>query len=100
RSGKVQFLKVMVVVMGFLIIAGVITLATVITKRLAGHAEPGFTDRSVALPQGARVVSAIPAEGRLAVHLALPDGSARIEFFDLRSGRPAGTIALSPEVPK
>ncbi len=95
-----QFLKVMVVVMGFLIIAGVITLATVITKRLAGHTETGFTERSVTLPEGARVISAVPADGRLVVHLALPDGSVRVELFDLRSGRPAGTIALSPEVPR
>lgn len=93
-------LKILVVVMGVMIVAGVVTLAMVIAQRLAGAAGGGFTERSVEVPAGARVIGAAPGEGRLALTLEMPDGSVRIELIDLRTGKSTGALAIAPAAPR
>lgn len=98
-----RLLKVLVVVMGVLIVAGVVTLAAVIVQRIGGAAsgsDAGFGRQALAVPAGARVVGAVPGDGRVAIHIELPDGTARIELVDMQSGKSAGTIAIAPAIPR
>ena len=86
--------------MGMLIVVGVIVLAMVIAQRLSGATKVGIGERTVSLPEGGRVIGAAPGDGKLAVTIAMPDGSTRIELFDLSSGKSVGAIAIPPAAPR
>ena len=68
------WLKVLVIVMGLLIVAGFVVIAAEIARRMstpnAGRppASATFSER-IALPSGARVVSMTAAGDRLVVHV-------------------------------
>ena len=93
-------LKVLVVVMGLLIVVGVITLAMVIAQRLGSATTARISERTLTLPAGGRVIGAAPGDGMLAVTVEMPDGTTRIELFDLSSGKSAGAIAIAPAAPR
>ncbi|MFN4091063.1 MAG: DUF6476 family protein, partial [Alphaproteobacteria bacterium] len=69
-----QALKILVVVMGIMIIAGTVTLAVVIAQRLSGSGAGarGFAEQTLTVPDGARVVAAVPGDGHVAVQIELP----------------------------
>ncbi|WP_426958101.1 DUF6476 family protein [Muricoccus radiodurans] len=88
-------LKVLVVGMGVLIVAGTVTLVALIVQR-AGGVRPELPAVVGALgqPEGARIGGIAPAaEGRVAVWVQRPDGD-RILLVDGRSGRPVGEVRL------
>ena len=102
ESTGLRVLKVLVVVMGVLIVAGVITIVVTIVQRMSDKSEQkqsvavpvagGFDTRSVALPVGARVVSVSADGGRLFIHVEAADGRASVLVLDGASGTTIGTL--------
>ncbi|HTR84223.1 MAG TPA: DUF6476 family protein [Reyranella sp.] len=95
------WLKVLVVVMGLLIVAGFVVVAAEIARRMsspnAGRTPAGaaYSER-VALPPGAKVVSMNAVGERLAVHVEDKDGLSTAYIVDPRSGALVGTITFPP----
>ena len=102
------WLKVLVIVMGLLIVAGFIVVAAEIARRMsspnatrspaapAGTAS-GFSER-IALPTGARVVSMTAAGDRLVVHVETQGGPAFAYVVDPRNGALLGTVEFPPGI--
>jgi hypothetical protein len=94
------WLKVLVIVMGLLIVAGFIVIAAEIARRMSNSSLTGapaaaFNSR-IALPSGARVVSMQSAGDRLIVHVEMQGGPAAAYVVDPRSGALVGTIDFPP----
>ncbi len=98
------WLKVLVIVMGLLIVAGFIVVAAEIARRMstpnaarppASGAASGFSER-IALPPGARVVSMSAVGDRLVIHVETQGGPAAAYVVDPRSGALLGTIEFPP----
>ncbi|MDA9975312.1 DUF6476 family protein [Alphaproteobacteria bacterium] len=105
-----KVLKTLVVVMGVLIIAGVITIVVTIVSRISDKANKQgvkttvgivasadlvpFSDIIQALPAGGRVVSVSADIGRLYVHYETPDGGARVLVLDSATGGKLGEISF------
>jgi len=96
------WLKVLVIVMGLLIIAGFIVVAAEIARRMS---TPNVTHspatgapfaQRIALPPGAHVVSMNAAGDRLVVHVEAKDGLSTAYVVDPRTGALLGTIAFPP----
>ena len=100
RTYAPLWLKVLVIVMGLLIVAGFIVVAAEIARRLstpnAARAPSGTFAERIALPSGARVVSMAAAGDRLVVHVETPGGPAAAYIVDPRSGALLGTIEFPP----
>jgi hypothetical protein len=101
-------LKVLVVVMGVLLLAGVAVVIVTIMTRLAQHpaataaaAMEGrpvpFGTTTLALPAGARVIEMQSAGRRLALRLRHADGSEALLILDPDTGTEIGTIELKPQ---
>ena|ERR1700676_2118607 len=92
-------LKILVVVMGVMILAGFATLLVVIAGRLSRGASVTASSQSFAaspieLPAGARI-EAIGAGGdRLVLGLVLADGNRELIIIDLATGHRLGAIPL------
>lgn len=86
-------LKVAVVVMGVLIIAGTVTLVVLLTTRMSGG---GGAVASAVLdePIGTRIAGTSAAPDRLALQLQ-GGGPDRVVVVDTRTGRVLGRVALS-----
>jgi hypothetical protein len=97
-----MWLKVLVVVMGLLIVAGFIVVAAEIARRMSSPAPTRppasavFSER-IALPAGAKVVSMTTAGERLVVHVETPSGPAAF-IVDPRNGALLGTVEFPPGV--
>ena len=94
--GSVRALKILVVVMGVLIVAGTLTLVMLIVQRVggAGHSAPsGRWEAALDQPEGSRIAGIAAAEGALAIWVARPDGE-RILLLDPQRGRVAGEVRL------
>jgi hypothetical protein len=99
------WLKVLVIVMGLLIVAGFIVVAAEIARRMStpNAARPpasgaaAFAER-IALPSGARVVSMSPLGERLVVHVETQGGPSAAYFVDPRNGALLGTVEFPPGV--
>ena len=96
------WLKVLVIVMGLLIVAGFVVIAAEIARRMSTSNAPrppagsaGFAER-IALPSGAQVLSMTAVGDRLIVHVEGQDGLSTAYVVDPRSGALLGTIAFPP----
>ena len=90
---NMRALKLAVVVMGVLIIAGTATLAVLVVERLAGHA--GTTPLSVQLDEPpATRIAASASTGEQLTLLLQGGGPDRVVVIDLRSGRVRDRVAL------
>lgn len=98
------WLKVLVIVMGLLIIAGFVVIAAEIARRMstpnagrspASSGSSAFAQR-IALPSGARVVSMNAAGDRLVVHVETQGGPSAAYVVDPRNGALLGTIEFPP----
>ena len=92
-------LKILVIVMGLVILAGSAALIVVILGRLSksgpGTAPPQpFAASPIELPSGARIEAMSTGSGRLVVEIVLPDGNRRLLIIDLATGRQLGAIPL------
>ncbi len=98
------WLKVLVIVMGLLIVAGFIVIAAEIARRMStsnvshppAAAGASFAQR-IALPPGAHVVSMNAAGDRLVVHVEAKDGLSTAYIVDPRTGALLGTIVFPPD---
>lgn len=92
-------LKILVIVMAVVILAGSAALIVVIAGRLS-RSEPGATPGQpiaaapIDIPAGARVESMGVGSDRLVLDIVLPDGDRRLVIIDLATGRRLGTIPL------
>lgn len=100
------WLKVLVIVMGLLIVAGFVVIAAEIARRMStpNAARPpasgmtgGFSER-IALPSGARVVSMNAVGDRLVVHVETQGGPSTAYIVDPRNGALLGTVEFPPGV--
>jgi hypothetical protein len=101
-DGSMRALKVLVVVMGVLLVAGVIALAMVVVARV----ERGATAASLApakagplreaLPAGSHILATDLSGDRLFVRVALAEGGEQLLLFDAKSGAPVAVIELAP----
>ena len=96
------WLKVLVIVMGLLIVAGFVVVAAEIARRMSSPggvrspaASTAFTQR-IALPSGAQVVSMESVNDRLVVHVKTADGQSSAYIVDPRSGALLGTVEFLP----
>jgi hypothetical protein len=96
------WLKVLVIVMGLLIVAGFVVIAAEIARRMStpnAQRSPasavGFTER-ITLPSGARVVSMNAVGDRIVVHVETQGGPASAYVVDPRNGALLGTIEFPP----
>jgi len=95
-------LKVLVVVMGVLLVAGIIALAMAVAARI----ERGGTASTLAkastgplheaLPAGSRVVAAELSGDRLMVRVALADGGEQLLLYDAKNGALVAVIEQAP----
>ncbi len=94
-------LKILVVVMGVMIVAGVAVLVAVIIGRAAkpggGGGVRDFAAPAITIPPDARIEAIGTGTDRVVVALVLADGSRQLVIIELASGRKLGTIALQPE---
>ena len=97
------WLKVLVIVMGLLIVAGFVVIAAEIARRMStpNAARPpasgAFAER-IALPPGARVVSMNAVGDRLVVHVETQGGPSAAYIVDPRNGTLLGTVEFPPGV--
>ena len=94
------WLKVLVIVMGLLIVAGFVVIAAEIARRMSSAstqaAPTGAFTKNIALPSGAQVVSVGAAGDRIAVHVKAVDGRSTLYIVDPRSGVLLGTVDFPP----
>jgi len=102
-------LKVLVIAMGVLLVAGVIALGFAVQyrlnhPRLAPAANPGIgpagapSALTLDLPQGARVVGVEASGDRLVIRLELAGGSEELIIVNLVTGAPLATVTLRPKI--
>jgi hypothetical protein len=96
-------LKLLVVTLGVLIVAGVVGLVAVMASRFAQRPAapvaglPAFGTSTVRLPTGARLLGTEGTRDRLILRIVLASGAQQLIVIDLASGKPLGTIELRPD---
>ena len=92
-------LKILVIVMAVLLLAGFATLIAVIAGRLS-HRGPAavpsqpFAAAPIELPAGARIETISVGSDHLVLDILLPDGNRRLMIIDPATGRLIGAIPL------
>ena len=86
-------LKVLVVVMGVMIVAGVATLGVVLSRRLT-TAPAGLGTVMLDEPAGTHIAGAVPGGDIIVVHLQ-GGGPDRVAVVETRTGRVVGRIGLA-----
>lgn len=111
-------LKVLVVVMGVLIVAGLAVIGATLVKRMgggsaapasapapapsaAGFAAGGlggarFGDKTIELPRNGRLVGVHTEAGRLILRVLLPGSRETLIVLDLATGERLGTVTVQP----
>ncbi|MBM3600661.1 MAG: hypothetical protein FJX35_20860 [Alphaproteobacteria bacterium] len=99
-------LKVLVVVMGLLLIAGVAIFITEIVRRLVAMRPPvtatttaigpGFDEKTVELPKNGRLTGVHTESGRVILRVLLPGNRETLIVLDLATGERLGTINVNP----
>lgn len=87
-----RLLRVLVVVMGVMIVAGVAALGVLLTRRISAAPPPALTT-SLDEPEGTRIASMTTTADTVAIHLQ-GGGPDRIIMVDPRSGRITGRVGL------
>ena len=85
-------LKGLVIVMGALIVAGLVTVVVTIANRTVDGG--AATEAAFALPAGAEVLETALDGGTIALRLRLADGTTAIHVFDLATGRRAAIARI------
>jgi len=95
----VRALKILVVVMGVMIFAGVAVLIVVIAGRLTPRHAAATSSQPLAaapieLPAGARIETIGVGSDRLVLDIVLPDGNRQLAIIELATGRRLAAIPL------
>ena len=99
------WLKILVIVMGLLIVAGFVVVAAEIARRMSSPtasrspASTAYTQR-IALPPGGKVVSMTAVGDRLVVHVETAGAPTAAYVVEPRTGALLGTIDFPPGVPR
>ena len=90
-------LKLLVIAMGVLLAGGTVALVVAVSGRIAHppSAANAGQPRHVALPAGARIVSAKLSGDRILVRLALAGGGEQLVLLDARTGTQLAVIDAS-----
>jgi len=88
-----QALKVLVVLMGALIIAGVIIVVATIVHRSNNAFNETF-DRQIILAEGSKILDVFELGDQLAIRLRLRDGAEAVRIFDSSSGEALGVLRI------
>lgn len=112
-----QALKVLVVVMGVLIVAGLAVIGATVAKRIGGGATAPsaaapalsaaglaagglggvqFGDKTIELPRNGRLVGVHTEAGRLILRVLLPGNRETLIVLDLATGERLGTVTVQP----
>jgi hypothetical protein len=100
---NMRALKLLVIVMGVLLVAGAAALAVAIAYRLnhaAAISAAGATNggsAAISLPTGAKIVSTEVSNGRIVARIDLPEGGVELMIFDLATGARISTVDLVPQ---
>ena len=90
-------LKILVIVMGVLLVAGVAGLVVALATRMS-HRPPApaaaFSAPPIMLPHGSKIESMRVGADRIVLQIDLADGSVQLLVIDLATGRQLGTIPL------
>jgi len=86
-------LKVLVVVMGVLIVAGTLGLVVALVQKLGGGASVPTASVALRQPPGTTIAGIVATEGALAIWVRDPAGE-RVLLVDPRQGRVAAQIRL------
>lgn len=92
-------LKVLVIVMSVVLVAGFAALVAGIAVRMSrgGSAAPRiFAARPIDIPRGARIEAMTTGADRLVLGLELSDGNRQLLIIDLATGARLGTVELRP----
>jgi len=91
-------LKLLVVVMGVLLVAGVVALGLAIAVRVqrGPAAETAAQPLHLSLPDGARILATEMSGDRLLVRLSLGDGAEQLLLLNARTGAEIAVIATRP----
>jgi hypothetical protein len=87
-------LKILVVVMGVMIVAGIAVLVGTIAQRVGGGTQVA-SDATFSEPAGTRIAGTSLSGDRLALQLQ-GGGPDRVVIVDLRNGHVIGRAALAP----
>ena len=92
-------LKILVVVMGVMLVAGVAILIVAVAGRVSPNRAvlatlSPFAAPVIDLPQGARIEAMAVGPDRFVVDVVLADGTRQLLILDLVTGRRIGTIPL------
>jgi hypothetical protein len=88
-------LKILVIVMGVMLLAGFATLIVMIAGRLSrGPATAPFAAPAIDVPAGARIEAMSVGGDRLVLDIILPDGSRRLMIIDPATGHLLGAVPL------
>jgi hypothetical protein len=94
-DANIRRLKLVVIVLGGLILAGFAVVIAAVIGRVAGQAaRPPAQPKAVPLPAGARVAESLSAGDRLVLRIVLRDGGERYLIIDPRSGEVQHSIDL------
>jgi hypothetical protein len=102
-------LKVLVIVMGVVLVAGIVALGFAVQYRVNHPRQPpvatgpvigpagGPSAMTLDLPQGAKVVGAEASGDRLVVRVELAGGGQELIIVNLATGAPVATVTLQPQ---
>ncbi len=91
-----QALKILVILMGVLILAGVTVVGMTVFNRMGGGGS-NFGSMALALPKGCHLIGMINAGDRLALRLGDSAECQVILFVDPRNGQQVGSLALQSQ---
>jgi hypothetical protein len=91
-----QALRILVVVMGVMIVAGVVTLGMLLAQRLSAPVTARVENIVLDEPAGTEMVSVVPVGDALAVQLHGGGRPDRVVLVGVASGRVVGRIGLAP----
>lgn len=93
-----QGLKILVILMGVLILAGMTVVGVTIFNRMgSGSGGGGFGSMALALPKGCHLVGMVNAGDRLALRLGDSPECQIVLFVDPHSGQQTGSLALQTQ---
>ena len=92
-----QGLKILVIFMGALILAGMTVVGLTIFNRMGSGGSGGFGSIALALPKGCHLIGMVNAGDRLALRLGDSAECQVILFVDPHSGQQTGSLALQSQ---
>jgi hypothetical protein len=93
-------LKILVIVMGLMLVAGVVALVAALAVRIQHRGTPptaAFTAPPVFVPHGSKIETMTVGTDRIVLQVDLVDGSVELVVIDLGTGRELGIIPLKEQ---